>query len=132
MSMIKSMKFVIGKETMQEALGLYEAGDECLEENEEWIILHYRLSNRCDSLKKLIISSSLHSLLSKCSADISASPVLIQNIDTIAFLFSSKVLKYWSNFQGAIVPGPHSEPWKTSSMTIGVTSTKSPLLPFHF
>lgn len=35
MSMVKSIKFVIGKETMQEALGLCEAGDECLEENEE-------------------------------------------------------------------------------------------------
>lgn len=60
------------------------------------------------------------------------STLLTQNIDTIAFLISSKVLNHWSNFQGAIVPGPHSEPWKTSSMTIGVTSTKPPLLPFHF
>ena len=60
------------------------------------------------------------------------STLLIQNIDIIAFLFSSKILKHWSDFQGAIAPGPHSEPWKISSMIIGVTFTESPLLPFHF
>lgn len=60
------------------------------------------------------------------------STLLVENIDTIAFLFSSKILKHWSDFQGAIAPSPHSEPWKMSFTITGVTFTKSPLLPLHF
>lgn len=37
MSVMRSMKFVIGKKaTREEAQGLHDIGDNCLEEDEEW------------------------------------------------------------------------------------------------
>lgn len=60
------------------------------------------------------------------------SVLLIENDNISTFKISWIRLKHWSECQGAIIFDPDSEPWKVSSLIMGVTFTKSLLLPFHF